>query len=36
MECENPKRDQTDQFRVCFFFDVGFMKKTGRSKSDRE
>ncbi len=35
MECENPKRDQTDQFRVCCF-DVGFMKKTGRSKSDRE
>ena len=27
---KNPKRDQTEQFRV-YFFDSSFMKKTGRN-----
>ncbi len=34
-DMKNPKRDQTEQFRVCFF-DSSFLKKTGRNQSNRE
>lgn len=34
-DMKNPKRDQTDLFRV-YFSDIDFMRKTVRNKLNRE